>query len=64
MAIRSITGREYSFIHFMLIGVIPTAYWITVIELACVYSSDDAEVPASYGQASHIPHSVRCMYTD
>ncbi|KAI0795499.1 hypothetical protein C8Q75DRAFT_746302 [Abortiporus biennis] len=46
----SITGREYSFIHFMLIGVIPTAYWITVIELACVYSSDDAEVPASYGQ--------------
>ncbi|TCD68776.1 hypothetical protein EIP91_009789 [Steccherinum ochraceum] len=46
----SITGRHYSFIHFMLIVLIPTLYWITVIEISCVIFSAGQGNVLSFGQ--------------
>jgi len=46
----SITGRHYSFIHFMLLVKIPTLYWITVIEISCVIFSAGQGNVLSFGQ--------------
>ncbi|KAK7683467.1 hypothetical protein QCA50_013301 [Cerrena zonata] len=45
-----IVGRNYSFIHFMSIVVIPTSYWISVIEIGSWVANSDQEFSLSYGQ--------------
>ncbi|KAI0795477.1 hypothetical protein C8Q75DRAFT_746219 [Abortiporus biennis] len=45
----TITGRQYSFIHFMTFAVIPTAYWVSVIETGILFSSDKS-FSLSFGQ--------------
>ncbi|KAI0795476.1 hypothetical protein C8Q75DRAFT_452804 [Abortiporus biennis] len=45
----SITGRNYSFLHFMTVAVIPTGYWISVIETGIIFSSN-REFSLSFGQ--------------
>ncbi|THH29813.1 hypothetical protein EUX98_g4369 [Antrodiella citrinella] len=46
----SITGRHYSFIHFMLLVMLPTLYWITVVELSCLLFSAGKGNVLSFGQ--------------
>ncbi|KAI0080381.1 hypothetical protein K474DRAFT_248409 [Panus rudis PR-1116 ss-1] len=46
----SITGKQYSFVHFMTIVLIPTLYWLGVVELGCLFSSDSGNIEFSYGQ--------------
>ena len=48
---RAVTGREYPFIHFISVVLIPNLYWIAVIEAAMIVSHADNEAsPSTYGQ--------------
>ncbi|CAL1708936.1 unnamed protein product [Somion occarium] len=46
----SVIGRNYSFLHFVSIVVIPTAYWISVVEIGCGVALNDLEFSLSFGQ--------------
>ena len=52
---RYITMKNYSFIHFMTIAVIPTLYWVCVVELGCAVSADET-FSLSFGQVQSLHH--------
>ena len=54
-ASRSETMNNYSFIHFMTLAVLPTSYWVCVVELGCVLSADE-DFSLSFGQVQSLHH--------
>ncbi|CAL1708937.1 unnamed protein product [Somion occarium] len=46
----STIGRNYSFIHFMSIVLIPNIYWISIVEFGCLVAANDQEFSLSFGQ--------------
>lgn len=61
-AIRSVIGRNYSFIHFLSIVAIPTFYWVSVVELGCFFARNDEEFSLSFGQASYCVIHLICQF--
>ena len=55
-------GRDYPWIHFLTLVAIPTAYWISIIEIASMFAGSDQEFSWSYGQVSALCPHIR--YTE
>ena len=53
--LRSVIGRTYPFVRFLTLILIPTMYWISVVELGCALQSRE-EFSLSFGQVSPTPH--------